>query len=187
MDIYEDDVVYEFTASDGVVIKLRRMSDRQRSRVLNFTVAEIQKAFTDFLQMLVGPDGTLIGTSEEEIQPYYDRFLHGAVKMCKDILVNPDDAHIIESWNHPGDYPDINNLLNGIIAHEQPQSDVIPKPDKVDEMSDEEVKRLGESSARKSRRGNISQSLPAEATSSSGAGNTQDEKPVISEMSPTQS
>lgn len=188
MDTHEDNVVYEFVASDKTVIKLRRMSDRQRTRFANFTMAAVQKSLNDFLRTVIEDkviDGkttqVMTGATVEEVRPKYDNFRHQLFAVVDELLVDPADLEILNGWDHPGDYADLTELGTLIINTEFASQDstAVPPPEKVDEMSDKEIERLGESSARKSHRGSTSRSSTAAATSSSGAESTPDEKPVI--------
>lgn len=190
MSIIEDNVTYTFTASGGEVITLRRMSDRQRTRFFNFTFAAVRQKFTDFIKLVVTEDGGLLtGVTVEEAQPAFDAYRTQVYAVVDDLLVEPHDVVVIRGWDHPGDYADISGMLNALVEAEAPkqQDNGIPTPDKVDEMSDKEIERLGEPSAPKRRRASTSPSLPAEETSCGGAVVTEAEPPTIFEMSPTPS
>jgi hypothetical protein len=177
---FEDEVTYDFTASDGVVIKLRRMSDRQRTRFQNFTMASIHKALQDFLAVMISPEQMMTGVSVEDAQPSYDHYRSLVMSLVKDVLVDPADLKIMESWDHPGDYVDFSNIGNSIMEGEfgAQENPVVPPPDKVDGMDDKEIERLGESSGKKSRRASTSPSLTPAATSSSGTESLPDATPA---------
>jgi hypothetical protein len=190
MEIIEDKVSYTFTASGGEVITLRRMSDRQRTRFFNFTFAAVRQKFQDFIKLVVTEEGGLLtGVTVKEAQPAFDAYREQVYAVVDDLLMEPHDVTVIRSWDHPGDYADLSGLLNTVVEAEVPKQDdvSVPTPDKVDEMSDKEIERLGEPSASKRRRANTSPSSPVTETCSSGAESTADEKPAIFEMSPTPS
>jgi len=177
VSVPEENVTYNFIASDQTVIRLRRMSDRQRTRFFGFEVVEIQRSMMPFMEMIANdPDIT-----REKAQPLYDRYRHTLIEKVRDILVDAADADVIESWNHPGDHADLDNLGQYIVANESPKEEetAIPHPNKVDALDDKEIERLGEPSARKSRRASTSPSLEVAATSSVGAESTPVEKPAI--------
>jgi hypothetical protein len=183
MDVLEDSVIYKFTASDGAEIELRRMSDRQRTRFYGFTANELQKCFLAFSRL--GMRNWDVDSQESvtvaEIQPVYDRYRNALLPFVVNLLINPDDEETIRRWDHPGDWQDLAGLLNRIVEVEAPESGgtTIPMPDKVDNLPQKEVERLGESSAPASRRGSGSRSKSAAVTSSNGVGSTLAEKPVI--------
>jgi hypothetical protein len=176
VSVPEENVTYDFIASDQTVIKLRRMSDRQRTRFFGFEVVEIQRSMMPFMEMIANdPDIT-----REKAQPLYDRYRRTFIEKVRDILVDPADAEVLSAWDHPGDHADLDNLGQFIVSNESPKEEetAVPHPDKVDALDDKEIERLGEPSARKSRRGSTSPSLEVAATSSVGAESTPVKKPA---------
>jgi hypothetical protein len=186
--VLEDAITYEFVASDKTVIRLRRMSDRQRTRYTSFTLGSVSSYFMKYAAATNVEGGNVV--DPVEVQPLYDDYHRIVVDAVRDLLVDPAQVEVLNSWDHPGDWPDLVGLLTAIGAAEMPRDESapdIPKPELVDGMNDKEVQRLGEDSAPKLGVVNTTRSKSRTATSSSGAESTKDEKPATSEMSPSAS
>jgi hypothetical protein len=186
-DVSEDQVTYTFEASDKAVITLRRLTDRERTRLFGWAYKEIIKRFQLFANR---SDVNINEASEEvvsteEIQPLYDAFRNPLLAVVRP-LVSAKDYKVLESWSDPGDWIDLYALLMRINVEEIPKAEetVVPKPEDVDNLTDDEVARLGGSSPPKSTRGGTRRSSPAAATSSSGTASTPVTTPEIAATSP---
>jgi hypothetical protein len=191
MSVPEDQVTYEFEASDKTIVHLRRMSDRQRTRFTGTGYVEANKrllVFARFGQANIEINSDTV-VSTDDLRPLYNALHECVLDLVRDLTVDQKDYDAVASWDHPGDWTDLGALINRIVEIELPSQDSspIPPPEKVDEMSDQEVARLGESSEPKSGRGRTKRSSSVEATSSNGTESTQAEKLEIVETSPLQS
>lgn len=187
----EQELTYTFEASDGVKITLQRMSDRQRTRFRGVGFVEINKRLLLFArlgQTNVDVESEQVATVED-LRPRYDE-LHASILELIHGLVSEPDLATVKSWDHPGDWIDLQALFGAIAEQELPKpadNKTVPTPDQVDALSDAEVSRLGESSRPKSTRGSTKPSSQAEATSSSGTASTEAKKLEIVETSPPSS
>lgn len=186
----DETMTYDFVASDKTVIKLRRMSDRQRTRLFGFSIGAVHGMFQRFIAACNPQQDD--APSRESVQPLYDDFRNNLLSVIQDILVNPDDLKIMQDWDHPGDWVDLygdNGIFGAIVAKEAPPATetVVPLPEAVEALTDEEVNRLGESSAPKPGAVATTRSRSRSATSSDGAESTKAEKPETSGTSPSPS
>ena len=152
---------YSFSCANGEKLELRRMNERELERFAKGQALWLLDCLNDFAE--VQNHTRLMALLED---------LRAIVKQ-----IGIDEAYrIVRGFEEPEHWADIANLSMAILRAEGIVADagesILPQPEQVDAMPDEEVERLGEGLEPRSSRLSTSRSDSPRETCSTGSGNT---------------
>lgn len=180
--------IYEYQCVDGTVLRLRRMSDRERE---SFLLGKGQAMFRQASKLAEELDEMGAPADWE----FYLKYIKTLRKLIKGIAISKEAVAVLEKLDERDRWYDAILLTIRIFSAEfalsqgqdVPEQTTVQMPDEIDELPDKEVERLGESSPPNSQAGDTSPASAPAGTSSSGAKRTKARKRKTSATSPSQS